>query len=105
MAALAETGAILMPEDLSPDIAASRRTVPVSERVLDPTETVVRIDQPVPAAVQHLERAMMQYALRRSGGRVEEAAEMLGLSRKGLYLKRRRYGLAASGEATPRNRR
>lgn len=38
---------------------------------------------------------MMHYALRRSGGRVEEAAEMLGLSRKGLYLKRRRYGLAA----------
>jgi len=100
MAALAETGAILMPEHLSPDIAASRRTLPVSERVLDPTETVVRIDQPVAAAVQHLERAMMQYALRRSGGRVEEAAEMLGLSRKGLYLKRRRYGLAAPGGAT-----
>jgi DNA-binding NtrC family response regulator len=95
MAALAETGAILMPEHLSPGIAASRRTVPASERVLDPTETVVRIDQPVSAAVQHLERAMMQYALRRSGSRVEEAAEMLGLSRKGLYLKRRRYGLAA----------
>ena len=100
MAALAETGAILMPEHLSPDIAASRRTVPASERVLDPTETVVRIDQPVAAAVQHLERVMMQYALRRSGGRVEEAAEMLGLSRKGLYLKRRRYGLAAPTGAT-----
>ena len=43
---------------------------------------------------------MMQYALRRSGGRVEEAAQMLGLSRKGLYLKRRRYGLAASTDPT-----
>ncbi len=95
MAALAETGAILMPEHLSPDIAASRRTVPASERILDTTETVVRIDQPVAAAVQHLERTMMQYALRLSGGRIEEAAQMLGLSRKGLYLKRRRYGLAA----------
>ena len=91
--ALAETGAILMPEQLSPDIAASRRTVPASERVLDPTEVVVRIDQPLPAVVQHLERAMIQYALRASGGRVEETAAMLGLSRKGLYLKRLRYGL------------
>ena len=43
---------------------------------------------------------MMQYALRLSGGRVEEAAQMLGLSRKGLYLKRRRYGLAAPTDAT-----
>ena len=93
MAVLAEAGAVLMPEHLSPDIAASRRTIPASERTLDPTEVAVRIDQPVPAAVQHLERAMIQYALRASGGRLEEAAAMLGLSRKGLYLKRVRYNL------------
>ena len=93
MAALAETGAVLMPEHLSPEIAASRRTIPASERVLDSTEVVVRIDQPVPAAVQHLERAMIQYALRVSGGRMEDTAAMLGLSRKGLYLKRQRLGL------------
>ena len=99
MAALAETGAVLMPEHLSPDIAASRRTVPASERALDPTEVVVRIDQPVPAAVQHLERAMIQRALLASGGRMEDAATMLGLSRKGLYLKRQRYGLAPPEEA------
>jgi DNA-binding NtrC family response regulator len=93
MAALAETGAVLMPEHLTSDIAASRRTIPASERTLDPTEVVVRLDQPVPAAVQHLERTMIQFALRACGGRMEEAAAMLGLSRKGLYLKRLRYGL------------
>jgi DNA-binding NtrC family response regulator len=93
MAALAETGAVLMPEHLSSDIAASRRTIPASERALDPTEVVVRLDQPVPAAVQHLERTMIQYALRACGGKMEETATMLGLSRKGLYLKRVRYGL------------
>ena len=37
---------------------------------------------------------MIQYALRVCGGRMEKAAAMLGLSRKGLYLKRQRYGLA-----------
>jgi DNA-binding NtrC family response regulator/tetratricopeptide (TPR) repeat protein len=93
MAALAEADAVLMPEHLSPEIATSRRTVPASERALDPTELVVRIDQPMAAAVQHLECAMIQHAMRRTGGRMEETAAMLGLSRKGLYLKRVRYGL------------
>jgi DNA-binding NtrC family response regulator len=100
MAALAEPGAVLMPEHLSVPIAASRRTIPPSERALDPTEVVVRIDQPMPAAVQHLERTMIQHALRASGGAMEDAAAMLGLSRKGLYLKRVRYGLEPP-EANP----
>ena len=62
-------------------------------RVVSSTGVVVRLDQPVPAAVQHLERTMIQFALRVCGGRMEETAAMLGLSRKGLYLKRLRYGL------------
>jgi DNA-binding NtrC family response regulator len=93
MAALAEAGAILMPEHLTTPIAASRRTIPASERTLDPTEVVVRLDQPMAAAVQHLERTMVQYALKKCGGRVEETAAMLGVSRKGLYLKRQRFGI------------
>ena len=93
MAALAETDAVLMPEHLSSDIAACRRTVPASERPLDANEVVVRLDQPLAAAFEHLERAMIPYALRRCEGRVEDTARMLGLSRKGLYLKRVRLGL------------
>ncbi|MGE0446284.1 MAG: sigma 54-interacting transcriptional regulator, partial [Vicinamibacterales bacterium] len=93
MAALAEDGAVLMPEHLSTEIAASRRTIPASERTLDPVEVVVRMDQPLPAAVQHLERAMIQHAMMQCGGRIEETATALGLSRKGLYLKRQRLGI------------
>jgi DNA-binding NtrC family response regulator len=93
MAALAETGAVLMPEHLNPDIAASRRTVPPSERPLDANELAVRKDQPLAAATEHVERALIMYALVKCGGRMEEAAAMLGLSRKGLYLKRVRYGI------------
>jgi DNA-binding NtrC family response regulator len=93
LAALAESGAVMMPEHLSPEIAASRRTIPASERVLEPTEVVVRLDQPMAAAVRHLEQTMMRYALKKCGGRIEEAASMLGLSRKGLYLKRQRFGI------------
>jgi DNA-binding NtrC family response regulator len=90
----------MMPEHLATELAASRRTIPASERVLEPTEVVVRLDQPMAAGVQHLERAMTQYALKKCGGRMEETAAMLGLSRKGLYLKRQRFGIeppAAAG--------
>ena len=96
MVALAESGAVLMPEHLSKDIAASRRTVPVSLRDMAPTEFVVRMDQPMSAAIEHLERSMIQYAMKLSDGRFEDAAQLLGLSRKGLYLKRQR--LKTSGD-------
>jgi DNA-binding NtrC family response regulator len=93
MVAMAEPGAVLMPAHLSDDIAASRRTVPVdaSPRVF--SEVVTRIDQPLSAAVEHIERAAIQRALSMSDGRLDEAAKMLGLSRKGLYLKRQRLDL------------
>jgi DNA-binding NtrC family response regulator len=43
---------------------------------------------------------MLQYALKRCGGRMEETAALLGLSRKGLYLKRLRLGIDPP-EASP----
>jgi hydrogenase-4 transcriptional activator len=101
LAVLAESGAIMMPEHLSPEIAASRRTIPASERVLDPTEVVVRLDQPMPAAVRYLEERMMQHAMKKCGGRIEDTAAMLGLSRKGLYLKRQRFGIEPPPAAVP----
>ena len=58
-----------------------------------PTEVVVRIDQPMAAAAEHLERALIQRALTVCEGNGVEAAKMLGLSRKGLYLKRQRFHL------------
>jgi DNA-binding NtrC family response regulator/tetratricopeptide (TPR) repeat protein len=99
VAALCEPGAVVMPEHLSSTIAASRRTIPASERVLDATEVVVRLDQPLAAATEHLERAMLQYALKECDGRMEETAARLGLSRKGLYLKRQRLGIEPPASA------
>ena len=100
MSALADNSAVLMPEHLSAPIAASRKTLPASERMLEPTEVVVRLDQPLPAATAHLERAMIQHALRKCDGHMEDTAAMLGLSRKGLYLKRQRLGLDAGADDT-----
>ena len=97
LVALAEPDAVLMPEHLSAALVATRRTRPASERDLLPTELVVRLDQPLAAATEHLERAMIQHAMVLCQGRVEQVANTLGLSRKGLYLKRRRLRLESLG--------
>ena len=44
---------------------------------------------------------MIQYALQQSRGRVEDAAARLGLSRKGLYLKRQRLHIDVPAEDRP----
>jgi DNA-binding NtrC family response regulator len=49
------------------------------------------LEQPLPEAVEALERAMIEHAIARAHGKVEEAARLLGISRKGLFLKRRRW--------------
>jgi DNA-binding NtrC family response regulator/tetratricopeptide (TPR) repeat protein len=90
IAAMAEVGAIVMPEHLSVEIVQGRRGR-LSQREPQGNEILVRLDQPMAAAVEHIERAMIVTALEKSNGLVERAAQMLGLSRKGLYLKRQRY--------------
>jgi DNA-binding NtrC family response regulator len=100
MAAMAEPDAPLTPALLSPEIQASRRTIaaaPASgpEAAPEPGEPEIRLrlDQPLPAAVEMLEQTMIRNALTRAHGRVEQAAKLLGISRKGLFLKRRRWNL------------
>ena len=92
MVAMAEPDSTLTPALLSPEIQASRKTIPAVSGA-DP-EVRVRIDQPLPAAVELLEQTMVKSALDKTHGRVEEAARILGISRKGLFLKRRRWGLS-----------
>ena len=98
LAALAEPGAVLMPEHLSPEIAASRRTIPASAARARPD----RGRRPPRSADGRRGRSTSsaRWCSTRSkqcGGRMEETAAMLGLSRKGLYLKRQRFGLEPPG--------
>jgi len=57
-------------------------------------EITLRVDRPLAVTIEELERLAVQRALARHGGHVERAARDLGLSRKGLFLKRHRLGLA-----------
>jgi DNA-binding NtrC family response regulator/tetratricopeptide (TPR) repeat protein len=96
--AYADANGTITPGLLSPEIQASRRTV----RVLpgDEPEIRVRLDQPLNAAVDAIERVMILRALDRSHGNYENAARLLGISRKGLFLKRRRWGLQRTAQAS-----
>ena len=88
MVAFAEPAQVLQPSDLSKEITASRRTVPVQ-----PSEALMPLDQTLATATEQLERAVIERALKVCAGRNDEAAKVLGLSRKGLYLKRQRLGI------------
>jgi DNA-binding NtrC family response regulator len=45
------------------------------------------------AAVEKIEREMIQAALQRASGNISESARLLGLTRRGLYLKMERLGV------------
>ncbi|HEY2907492.1 MAG TPA: sigma-54 dependent transcriptional regulator, partial [Vicinamibacterales bacterium] len=88
--ALAEADTVIPPTVLAPEIlnrhlvaqptsAGGDLAIPVRDKLL-PT-------------LWRIEREMIKVALRDNGGRVEAAAKALGISRKGLYLKRQRLGL------------
>lgn len=47
-------------------------------------------------AVEKLEREMIEGALERSAGNISETARLLGLTRRGLYLKMQRLGVEAA---------
>jgi DNA-binding NtrC family response regulator/tetratricopeptide (TPR) repeat protein len=91
IAAFAEPDSVITPALLSPEIQASRRTVRVADG--DSPEVRVHLDQPMGDALEAIEQAMVRRALERSHGNYETAARLLGISRKGLFLKRRRWGM------------
>ena len=58
-----------------------------------PDELRVRTDQPLAEAVAEVEQALIRRALAEAGGNVSSAARRLGVSRRGLQLKRKRLGI------------
>jgi DNA-binding NtrC family response regulator len=91
LVALSDADGTVSPALLSPEIQASRKTMKVSPG--DQPEIRVRMDQPLNEAVDLIEQAMVKRALERANGNYENAARLLGISRKGLFLKRRRWGM------------
>jgi DNA-binding NtrC family response regulator len=92
--ALAHDGDVLGAEQLAPAIARHWRERPAQVSVPEAGPSVhIALNQTLARAVTELEDRFIEHALATTGGRVTEAAQLLGLSRKGLFLKRRRRGL------------
>jgi two-component system response regulator HupR/HoxA len=87
-----ESGALITSDMLSPDmsIANPKHPLPSTES----PRITLSLKQPMATAVTELERLMVEHALNEAKGQVTKAAQLLGLSRKGLYLKRHRLGIS-----------
>ncbi len=94
VAALAEKDSDITPDLLSAEITA---IPPIAAPGQYAEQTIsVPMDQRLSTAVQTIERTMIARALERSDGRLDDAARLLGISRKGLFLKRRRYRIGTT---------
>jgi transcriptional regulator with PAS, ATPase and Fis domain len=89
MVALAEQDSTLQPAALSKEIL---RAMPKAARASG-TELAVPLTDKLVPTLSRIEREMIKAALKTNQGRVDAAAKALGISRKGLYLKRQRFGL------------
>jgi DNA-binding NtrC family response regulator/tetratricopeptide (TPR) repeat protein len=76
----------IVPEHLSPDLAAARTTGAATSSGRAHAATTLG------AAVERLEKDMIRSALERTSGNISETARLLGLTRRGLYLKLKRLG-------------
>jgi DNA-binding NtrC family response regulator len=93
---MAEFNGVVLPGDLSPEISAIYAGPGDHRPRAGSAEFSIRLDQPLDEATSRLERAMLAHALHITGGQIDAAARLLGLSRKGLYLKRQRLGIRLS---------
>ncbi|MCC7418095.1 MAG: sigma 54-interacting transcriptional regulator [Acidobacteria bacterium] len=90
--ALSTPGGVIEPLHLTPEIGTAQ---------LPPGPTPIPTLRPGPpkggtrlaSAIEQVERDLIQAALNDSGGNISESARILGLTRRGLYLKLRRLGL------------
>jgi len=90
--AMSTPGATVDPDQLSADLAAGP-----DRRATGDRRTSLSLAEPATGnlsdAVEKVERELIASALERTAGNISETARILGLTRRGLYLKMRRLGL------------
>jgi DNA-binding NtrC family response regulator len=90
MVALADAETTLHLDAVSPCIL---QAVAEHETTNDAEHVTVSLHAKLPSALEAVEREMIKAALTTHAGHAEDTARALGISRKGLYLKRQRLGL------------
>jgi hydrogenase-4 transcriptional activator len=96
--ARAEDGAVITPEQLSPELKrTSSPTAPSAASIAAMSSSSnLQSTGTLAEALAEVERRMIADALRRHGGNISRAARELGLTRRGLYLKLERHELSVS---------
>jgi DNA-binding NtrC family response regulator len=90
MVALADHNAALTPTELPEDVINTRLA---ARPAVNESEMIIGLKEKLQPAVSKVEREMIRLALRDHRSDLDAAARALGISRKGLYLKRQRLGL------------
>jgi DNA-binding NtrC family response regulator/tetratricopeptide (TPR) repeat protein len=96
--ALSPPGGVIEPDHLSPDLAAPEPGKTASGLAGGLTSDPGLLIRPGNLAnvVERIERDLITATLGSTAGNISETARVLGLTRRGLYLKMRRLGLEAS---------
>jgi DNA-binding NtrC family response regulator/tetratricopeptide (TPR) repeat protein len=92
--ALSAPGGTIEPIHLSPELGSPQPSL--GTNLMRPAGRSAAAS--LASAVEQVERDMIQTALDRAGGNISETARVLGLTRRGLYLKLRRLGLDSRSE-------
>jgi len=87
--ALSPPGGSIEPDQLSADLSAPSPGASVQTLISERSWPASNLA----SAVEQVERSVISSALGRSGGNISETARVLGLTRRGLYLKMRRLGI------------
>jgi transcriptional regulator with PAS, ATPase and Fis domain len=95
--ARSEEGAVITPEQLSPELnRTSSPTSPSNTSALATIPLAAFQNGTLADALAEVERRMIAESLRKHAGNITRAARELGLTRRGLYLKLERHDLSAS---------
>jgi DNA-binding NtrC family response regulator len=93
--ALSAPGGTVTPELLSPELASLAD--PSAAAPVMPIPGRAPVATSLAAAVEEVERELIRSTLDRTHGNISETARVLGLTRRGLYLKLRRLGMEQRG--------
>ncbi len=94
--AMSAPGGTIEAHHLSPEVVATRAPAPAAPH----TPRAPRAATNLASAIEEVERELIQAALNGTAGNISQAARVLGLTRRGLYLKLRRLGLDVAAEAS-----
>ena len=90
---MVEVHDVVRPKHLASAIVNARQERLAAAVEAGPNEVLITIDQPLSSAYDEIARHAIVAALKKDDGNLENAAKRLGLTRKGLYNKRLRFGM------------